>query len=240
MGLPGPIIKGTGQLGDSSILPTWVGLNASAVMSDALGIPVVVNNDANLGALGEWVWGDARGSEVLVFVKASTGIGAGIMLDGRLFDGYGGTAGELGHTIVDPRGPICRCGNRGCLEMLAGGPAVLDSLRPVRPDLASLGDVIAAARAGDPGCARALGDSGRAIGTALATLCNLINPRCIVVGGELAAAGDLLLDPMREAMTGAAIRSAGQDVQLGLSKLGSRAGVLGAVALALTTLHDEI
>ncbi|MCW3047489.1 MAG: hypothetical protein JWO74_1773 [Solirubrobacterales bacterium] len=240
MGLPGPINRATGQIGDSAILPGWVGVNASKAMSDALGLPVSVDNDANLGALAEWVWGAARGCNELAYIKAATGIGAGLITNGRPFGGYGGTAGEIGHTIIDPSGPICRCGNRGCLEMLAGTPALLAALQPTHPDITNAADVIARARDGDSGCARALTDSGRAIGTALATLCNITNPERIIVGGELGAAGDLVLDPMRDALHRGAIRSAGQDVTLCQSTLGERAEVLGAVALALTRLGHAL
>jgi predicted NBD/HSP70 family sugar kinase len=240
MGLPGPINRATSQIGDSAILPGWVGVHAAKAMSAALGLPVNVDNDANLGALAEWIWGAARGCSELAYIKAATGIGAGLIINGRPFAGYGGTAGEIGHTIIDPSGPICRCGNRGCLEMLAGTPAILAALQPTHPQLTSIAEVIARAQDGDTGCARALTDSGRAIGTALATLCNLINPQRIIVGGELGAAGSLLLDPIRDTLDRGAIRSAGQDVTLCQSTLGERAEVLGAVALALTHLGHAL
>jgi DNA-binding Lrp family transcriptional regulator len=124
MGLPGPVHRITGELGDSTILPGWVGIRAAAAMGDTLGLPVTVDNDANLGALGEWTWGAARGYSDVAYLKIATGIGAGLIIGGRPYTGVGGTAGELGHTVLDPTGPICRCGNRGCLEMLAGAPAV--------------------------------------------------------------------------------------------------------------------
>jgi len=129
MGLPGPVHRPTGQLGDSTILPGWVGVRAADAMSEALGHPVEVENDASLGALGEWMWGAGRGAQDLAYLKLATGIGAGLIVRGRPYGGSGGTAGEIGHTIIAPDGPICRCGNRGCLETLAGSDAILGSLR---------------------------------------------------------------------------------------------------------------
>ena len=181
-------------------------------MAKALGRAVAVENDANLGALGEWMWGAGRGADHMAYVKAATGIGAGFIIAGAPYVGAGGTAGEIGHTVVDPAGPICRCGNRGCLETLAGAPAVLGSLRDVHGERLTLPDAVALALKGDAGCARAIADAGSAIGTAVATLCNLLNPQRIVVGGDLGAAGELLLAPLRESLRRGAIRSAADDV----------------------------
>ncbi len=195
--------------------------------------PVEVENDANLGALGEWMWGSGRGVDHMAYVKAATGIGAGFIVAGQPYVGAGGTAGELGHTVVDPGGPICRCGNRGCLETLAGAPAVLGSLRDVHGDDLTLPEAVEFALRGDAGCARAIADAGTAIGTAVATLCNLFNPRRVVVGGDLGHAGELLLEPLRESLRRGAIRSAADDVEVLQGELGERAEVLGAVALVL-------
>jgi predicted NBD/HSP70 family sugar kinase len=230
MGLPGPVHRPTGELGDSTILPGWVGVRAADAMSEALGHPVEVENDASLGALGEWMWGAGRGAEDLAYLKLATGIGAGLIVRGRPYGGSGGTAGEIGHTIIDPDGPLCRCGNRGCLETLAGSDAILASL-PGAP--ATLGEAIAAALAGDPASARAIETAGGRIGSAVATLCNILNPQRVVVGGDLAAAGDLLLDPLAAALRRGAVRSAAEDVTVVTGALGDRAEVLGAVALVL-------
>jgi predicted NBD/HSP70 family sugar kinase len=233
MGLPGPVQRTTGELGDSTILPGWVGVRAGEAMEKALGLPVEVENDANLGALSEWMWGAGRGCDQMAYLKIATGIGAGLILDGRPFVGAGGTAGEIGHTPVEPGGPICRCGNRGCLETVAAVPSVLESLRSTHGDDLTIRDVIAGARNGDAGCRRAIADAGQTIGTAAANLCNLVNLERLVVGGDLGAAGELLLVPLREALERAAIRSAATDVELVEGALGERSEVLGAVALAL-------
>ncbi len=233
MGLPGPVHRPSGELGNSTILPGWVGVRASDAVSAALGHAVQVENDANLGALGEWMWGAGRGADHMAYVKASTGIGAGFIVAGQPYVGAGGTAGEIGHTVIDPGGPICRCGNRGCLETLAGAPAVLGSLRDVHSDDLTLSEAVAYALRGDAGCQRAIADAGAAIGTAVATLCNLFNPHRVIVGGDLGAAGELLLGPIRDSLARGAIRSAADDVEVVQGALGERAEVLGAVALVL-------
>jgi len=232
MGLPGPVHR-TGVVGSSAILPGWAGTHAAERMSDRLGMEVWLGNDANLGALAEATWGAGRDAGGLVYLKLATGIGAGIVIDGRLFEGAGGTAGEIGHTSLDETGDICRCGSRGCLETYASAAAIAGLLsrslgEPLTPD-----DVLRRAVDGEPGCRRALADAGRHIGAAVADLCNLINPERIVVGGSMAVAGDLLLDPLREAVGLRAIPSAAEDVEIVLGELGERAELLGAVALVL-------
>jgi predicted NBD/HSP70 family sugar kinase len=233
LGLPGPVHRPSGELGNSTILPGWAGTRAAEAVAEALDLPVEVENDANLGALGEWMWGAGRGAAHMAYVKAATGIGAGFIVANAPYVGAGGTAGELGHTVVDPGGPICRCGNRGCLETYAGAPAILLSLRDVHGDGLTLQDAVALAIRGDAGCMRAIADAGTAIGTAVATLCNLFNPHRVVVGGDLGAAGELLLIPLRESLLRGAIRSAAEDVTVVQGELGGRAEVLGAVALVL-------
>lgn len=232
VGLPGPV-HSTGELGDSTILPGWVGVPAAGALQEVLGMPVNVDNDANLGALSESKWGAGVGVRDLVYLKASTGIGAGLVIDGRLFRGAGHTAGEIGHTVLDPGGPVCRCGNRGCLEMYAGSAAILSALQPTHPDVTDLAGAVQSAKEGDAGCSRVVADAGRAIGTALATLCNIVNPAQVIVGGTLGEAGELLLEPMRAALRRGAVRSAAEDVQIVGASLGHDAELMGAVALAL-------
>ena len=239
MGLPGPVHT-TGELGDSTILPGWVGVRAGDALRTALGMPVSVDNDANLGALSESKWGAGAGVRDLVYLKASTGIGAGLIIDGRLFRGAGHTAGEIGHTVIDPGGPVCRCGNRGCLEMYAGAEAILSALRATHPDVVDLAGTVTRAHDGDPGCRRVVADAGRAIGSALATLCNIVNPARVIVGGTLGEAGELLLEPMRASLRAGAIRSAAEDVAIVRASLGHDAELMGAVALALERVELRV
>src|SRR5918994_607813 len=232
MGLPGPV-HSSGVVGSSAILPGWAGTHAAERTSELLGMQVWLRNDANLGALAEATWGAGRGAPAVVYLKLATGIGAGIVIDGRLFGGAGGTAGEIGHTSLDETGDICRCGSRGCLETYASGTAIASLLSRSLAEELMLDDVLARAIEGDPGCRRALADAGRHIGAAVADLCNLINPERIVVGGSMAVAGDVLLDPLREAVGLRAIPSAAEDVEIVPGELGGRAELLGAVALVL-------
>jgi predicted NBD/HSP70 family sugar kinase len=232
LGLPGPIHRSTGTVGSSAILPGWTDVRIAEVMSERLALPVHVDNDANLGALAELHWGAGHGASTFVYLKMSTGIGAGLVIGGRLFHGAGGTAGEIGHTTVDEAGPICRCGNRGCLEMVAAAPALAELLRPTRGEVTGE-RVVELALEGDPGCRRAIADAGSYAGQAVANLCNLFNPERIVVGGSLGAAGEVLLGPLREAVRRRVIPSAVEDVEIVPGVLGDRAELLGAVALVL-------
>jgi predicted NBD/HSP70 family sugar kinase len=233
MGLPGPVHAATGTVGSTSILPGWVGVAAARAMSDRLSLPVSVDNDANLGALAEHVWGAGEGVPDMIYLKLATGIGAGLVLGGRLYVGAGGTAGELGHTIIDEHGPVCRCANRGCLETLASGAATVELLRPTLGEDLTLSRVVELTLDGQPAATRVVADAGRHIGRAVANLVNLLNPSRIVVGGEMAACGDVLLDPLRQECLRHTISSAGDDVEIHHSPLGDRAQVLGALALVL-------
>jgi len=240
MGLPGPVLADTGHMADSTILPGWVGIDAAAAVSEALGLTVEVDNDANLGAIAEWTWGSGRGCSHLAYLKVSTGIGAALILDDRPYRGGAGTAGEIGHTVLDPGGQICRCGNRGCLEMLAGTPVLLEALRPIHGADLTTEKLVELAIAGDLPCRRVIADAGRAIGVALANVCNLINPTRVVVGGELGAAGDLLLTPIRESLERSAIAPATKHLELVPGSLGQRAEVLGALAIAVRGLMQPV
>jgi predicted NBD/HSP70 family sugar kinase len=239
MGLPGPIDRETGLVHSQPILPSWIGLNPAAEMEDRLGIPVHLDNDANVGALGESTFGAGRGTRVMAYLRLSAGIGAGLVIDGQLFRGARGIAGEIGHVLVDPQGPICRCGNRGCLETFVAGPALCELLRRSHGPL-TVAQLLAHADEGDAGCQRVIADAGRALGRAVADLCNYLNPDLVVVGGELSAAGDLVLAPMREAVRRFAIPAAAEDVEIVAGALGDRAELLGALALAGHESEDPL
>jgi predicted NBD/HSP70 family sugar kinase len=232
--LSGPIDHDRGAVRPTAILPGWEGLAVAAEMSRRLGdLPVHLDNDANLGALAEVTLGAARNARNALYVMVSSGIGAGLIIEGRPYRGGGGMAGEIGHVLVDETGPICRCGNRGCLETYISGPALTDLLRRSRGEVLGVGDIVRLAHGGDAGCQRAIADAGRVLGRAVAAICNVLNPDTVVVGGDLGEAGDLLLDPMREAVGRYAIAPAAEDARVVAGVLGERAQVLGALALAL-------
>ncbi len=234
VGLPGPVAQATGEVASATILPGWVGIAVLAELRDRLGVPVLVDNDVNLGALAEAADGAGRDETDLLYVMLGEGIGAGLVLNGRPYRGKAGFAGELGHVLADPAGVVCRCGNRGCLETVAAGPALLDLLRRSHGDALTTEGMLALAREGDVGCRRVIADAGRAVGEAVAGICNLLNPGRVVVGGELAAAGDLLLDGIRETLRRAALPAATQGLDVEAGVLGDRAVVLGALALVVS------
>src|SRR5215213_2408881 len=233
MGLPGPISQPDGTVASPNILPGWTGMRVADEMSERLGMTVFVENDANLDALAESVWGAGRGFAQMAYIKAASGIGAGIVHDGRLFRGTSGTAGEIGHTTVAEDGPICRCGNRGCLELYAGGVAILAALRQSHADIETLEQVVSLAHDNHPACTRVLADAGSHVGVAIANLVNLLNPARVVVGGELSQAGETLLAPMRIAAERSAVPAAVEAVEIVPGVLGQRAEVLGGLALVL-------
>jgi predicted NBD/HSP70 family sugar kinase len=240
VGVPGPVDAATGEIDTATIMTGWAGVRPAEELRGRLGMPVHVDNDANLGALGEMVGGAGRGCGHLVYLKLSNGVGAGIVADGRLYRGAGGIAGEIGHITVDAGGPVCRCGNRGCLETLVGGPYLLQMLpRPVGRDEPppTLLSVIASAMAGDPGCRRILSDAGRALGSGVAILANLFNPRLVILGGELAQAGDLLVQSIRQTAELGAIPGAVRGLQVVRGKLDERAQIVGALTLAATVVQ---
>lgn len=239
LGVPGPIDVESGALGSTAILPGWSGINPRQEMSDRLGVPVQVDNDANLGALGELVWGGGRGVKDLAYIKVASGVGAGLVIDGRIYRGPGGTAGEIGHITLDESGPVCRCGNRGCLETFTAARYVLELLRGSHGEGLTVPRMVQLAREGDPGCRRVTGDVGRHIGMGVASLCNLLNPSRIVLGGDLAEAGELVLGPIRESVSRYAIPSAAQRLSVVPGALGARAEVLGALALVLSEMGDS-
>ena len=240
IGIPGPVDRVRGTAGSATILPGWVGLQIASEMRERLGMPVEIENDANLGALAELRWGAGRDCLNFAYVKAATGIGAGLVIDGKMLPGFSGTAGEIGHTTLDESGALCYCGNRGCLETVASGPAIIELIGPANGEVLSLAAVVQRAVAGDPRCRRAVADAGREIGVAIAGLCNLINPERVIVGGLLSRAGDILLQPMRESIRRYAVQAAAENLDVRPAVFVERAELLGSLALAQDSGHRSI
>jgi predicted NBD/HSP70 family sugar kinase len=232
IGLPGPLDSATHLIGVGAILPEWVGFDVVSVLREELQVPVRIDNDANLGMLAEARHGAARDVAHAIYLKVSTGLGAGILLNRTLHRGAVGSAGELGHTPLDPDGIVCRCGSRGCLETVASVTAVLEMLRPTLGPRLTLGDVLDLAARGDRACGRVIEDVGRNIGRGVAVLGNLFDPALVLLGGPLAAAGEPFLDAVRETVRRTCIPSIGARLRVEASALGARAEVLGAVSLA--------
>jgi predicted NBD/HSP70 family sugar kinase len=233
MGLAAPVDRTTGQLVANGILPGWHGIRPASEMEARLGVPVHIENDANAGALGEKLFGAGQGVDDLVYVRLSAGIGAGMILSGRPYHGSLGVAGEIGHVLSDPKGPICRCGNRGCLETIASPVAVAALLERSMGEPVSVATLLELVAADHRGARRAVGDAGEAAGTVLAALVNVLNPELLLIGGELAAAGDAILDPIRAALARHCVAPASAAVRVAAGTLGPKAEVLGAAALIL-------
>ncbi len=231
--LSGPIDRLSGLVSSATILPDWVGVDVANWLGQRLEVPVHVENDANLGALSESVLGAGRGASEMAYVMLSAGIGGGLILGGRLYRGARGGAGEIGHVTVDATGHMCRCGSRGCLETLVGAAALIESLRRSHGEGMTVERMIALAREGDPGAQRVIADAGRAVGRVAGALCNQFNPERLVVGGELALAGELLLGPLRESIGRCALPAAAGEVRVVAGELGERAELMGALALVV-------
>jgi glucokinase len=222
------------------------------VMSEQLGIPVFIDNDGNVTTLAETRFGAARGARDVVGLTIGTGIGGGLVLDGKLYRGHAGSAAELGHMVIDKDGPRCQgnCPNNGCLEAVASGTAIgREGIEAAEqePDsdlgrAAAAGDVITGelvtqlALGGDEVSRMVIGQIGRQLGIGLANFANIFNPEVIVVGGGAMAAGDLLLEPARAEMIARALRPNRDQVRVVAARFGNDAGMLGAGVLALDEL----
>ena len=236
MGLPCPIVDGVVM--SSAIMPAWVGLDARRLAQKRFGIRVHLDNDANLGALGEHRHGVGRQHANVIFVKVSSGVGAGLILDGQLFRGTHGTAGEIGHLTFDEQGPLCRCGSRGCLEAYAATGHALEMMRMHLPaarqedSQAAIDAVIESAKQGNVAARRVFEDAGLHLGWGLATLTNLLNPGVIAVGGDMSHAGDLLLDSARVGLRRHVVSGAAS-TPVEVAQLGDRASLVGGLVLAM-------
>ncbi len=224
------------------IHPAWRGRAILEPLDDSFGVPVFVDNDANLGAVAEHAWGQAAGVDDFLYLKVATGVGAGLMIGGEIYRGSTGVAGEIGHIVVDPRGPECVCGGRGCLATFVGTGALVERARKLlgdsppsalangKLDIKSIED---AALADDPVALRVVHEAARHLGIALAGVLNLMNPGSVVVGGGLARVGDRLLVPLREAVLRRTLVASAAAADMGISELGPRATALGAATHVL-------
>jgi predicted NBD/HSP70 family sugar kinase len=229
MGLPAPLSNGVVM--SSAILPGWVGVDAHEEAAAAFGVDVLIENDANLGALAEHRHGHGRGHANVVFVKVSSGVGAGLILDGKLFRGTTGISGEIGHLTLDEQGPLCRCGSRGCLEAYAASGTALDMMHEQMP-AATIDDIIEAARHGNVSALRVFEDAGLHLGWGLAMVTNLLNPGVILVGGDMSHAGELLLESARLGLRRHVLAGTTTTPVL-IAALGDRASMIGALVLAI-------
>ena len=222
-----------GALGAEGIMPGWTGIRPAAELERRTGLTTQLINDANAGALAEHLYGAGRNTDDMIYIRLSAGIGAGIVVAGRLLLGVGGLAGEIGHLSAVQGGLVCRCGNRGCLETIASPVAIARLLQeswdqPVAPD-----DIPRLLAENRTGARRVIDDAGEAVGRALAGFVTLVNPRLIIVGGDLATIGEPLFTPIRRAIARFALPSAVPQVTVVAGELGSMAEVRGAAGRVL-------
>lgn len=240
LGIPAPVSTLTGRIPLHNVLPNWVEVDAAFELGRRLGIKVTVENDANLGALGEAIYGAAAGEPVVLYVKVATGIGSGIVIHQQIFRGATGAAGEIGHVQVDQDGELCRCGARGCLETLVSLPRMLEALRPVVDQDLDLNAFQGLLQRRHSGALRVTSDAGRQVGRVVADQCTLLNPSRMVVGGPIPEANIVLAASIRSVAERFAHPAAEEAMMVVPAVLGARAEVLGAVALARErAAHDQ-
>ncbi len=245
--LPGPIDPKTGILFAAPNIPGWINLPVRQTIQERFQVPVVVGNDANLAALGEWRYGAGRGHHDLLYLTISTGIGGGVIMNDRLLLGHRGLATELGHITVLPDGPLCGCGQRGHLEALASGTAIAHYVAqelangtpcslPVSPTPTAR-DISLAAQAGDELCRQAIAAAASYLGIGVANYLHVFNPSIVILGGGVSQMGDLLFKPMRAGLEQNVISPAYlTDLTITTAALGDDAGLMGALAYAQTAL----
>jgi glucokinase-like ROK family protein len=224
------------------VLPAWRGKSGFEPLGERYGVPLIIDNDANLGALAEHWWGGGRGIDDFAYIKIATGIGGGYVIGGEIYRGATGVAGEIGHLAIDPNGAPCVCGLRGCLATLVGAPALVARAREMLADMPNSklenGDLTIdtiedAALAGDPLALRLVKEAAEHIGIALAGLLNVMNPAMVILGGGLSRLGELLLVPVRETVRSRTLVSSVAAAEIRTSELGPQAVALGAATLVL-------
>ncbi len=231
------------------VLPEWKGKLGIDMLARRFDTKVLVDNDANLGALAEHWWGVGRGVDDIAYIKVATGIGSGHVIDGEIYRGSTGVAGEIGHIAVDPQGKRCICGLRGCLVTLVGTRALVEraaELNAEFPDSGlagketSINEIEEAALAGDPLALKVANEAAGHLGRAVAGMMNLLNPSLVIIGGGLARLGDLLIEPLRETINSRTLISSIAAAEIRASELGPLSGAIGAATMVLkASLEDS-
>lgn len=252
IGCGGPLDRKSGTLHKVSNLPGWEGLCLTRVFSEQFGAPAYLDNDATAAALGEAMFGAGRGIDCFIYFTISTGIGGGIVIDGRPYRGCSENAGEFGHAKIIPDGPPCNCGDRGCLESLASGTSIariaregleagaksiLDQWVSSRRDITA--ELVARAAAqGDSFAGEVWSRAMYHLGIGVANAVNVLNPRLVILGGGVTKAGQMLLAPVRETVRRRAMRPLAADVEIVLAANGDLTGLLGAIAVAIESFLE--
>lgn len=245
IGVPGPVITEAGMVIAPPIMPGWDRYPIRTRLEKMWGHPVTLNNDAELGALGEWAYGAGRGEKNIAYIKVGSGIGAGLILNQQIYGGTMGAAGEIGHLTIDENGPLCDCGNHGCLEAFAGGHAIAKQgqslarsgkrtlLAGIPVEKITAYEVAEAAKQGDLYAQEILRKAGTHVGIAIAGLINLFNPSVVIIGGGVAQVGDIITAPIRQAVRERAMHASEQSVRITTGMLGRRSVLIGATVQAV-------
>ena len=247
IGCGGPLDRKTGVLHQAPNLPGWEGICLTKIFGEAFGAPACLDNDATAAALGELTFGAGKGVRNFVYLTISTGIGGGIVIDGKIYRGHGENAGEFGHAKIRPDGPKCLCGDRGCLESLASGTSIAriarerltsDTQTVLRlwvssPEQITAELVANAAREGDEFAAGMWFEAMENLGIGVANAVNVLNPRLVILGGGVTKAGDLLFEPVRKVVSERAMKALAADVEIVPAANGDLVGLMGAIAVAM-------
>lgn len=238
VGVPGQIDRRSYIVGVSLPGQAWSKVDVGSILAKYLPFPLFLENNSRLEAFAEKQWGAGQATENMVFLDFSSGVGLALFNDGRLFRGSIGAAGEVGHMSTDVNGPVCPCGNRGCLVLRTGIGHILSLLRPALGANASWEDVVAATAAGDPNCVAVISEIGTVVGRFLAGIANLLNPELIVIGGDLAQTGDQFVSPIAAAVNQHSLPMSGSNLKVVQAQLlpGAGTGARGGSALALREL----
>jgi glucokinase len=237
IGCGGPLDSAAGVLIAPLHLPGWTDVPVVELAAAEFSLPVVLDNDATAAAAGEHRFGAGRGASNMLYLTVSTGVGGGIILDGRVFRGRTGNGGELGHVTVDWRGRLCKgCGRLGCLEAYASGTSIAERAREAGLSLETASDVAAAARSGDTVAKRVWNETCEALACGVASLANVFEPERVVIGGGVSREGEQLLGPVREQVRAAAIGPVARSLEVVAAELGDTVGVVGAAAVAFERL----
>ena len=248
IGCGGPMDRKAGILHDVPNLPGWKGLSLTKIFGKEFDVPAYLDNDATAACIGEFMFGAGKGVDDMVYFTISTGIGGGIIADGRVYRGYGDNAGEFGHTKVLIDGPSCPCGDKGCLEALCSGTSIAKRIKKLICDtnpetilLSYVDDVdkitaehvSKAASEKDPFAYAFWQETMMYLGIGIANIVNILNPRLVVLGGGVTKAGDMLFDPVREVVSKRAMLPLAADCDIVPAANGDLTGLFGAVALAV-------
>jgi len=246
--VPSPINPAKQNQLSEVVLPEWQGELGLDFLEREYGVPIMVDNDANLGALSEYWWGEGRGTSDLAYIKVATGVGSGHIINGEIYRGASGVAGEIGHIAIDSKGKPCICGLRGCLVTLVGGRALIESAyelagdypgSPLASGIPTAGDIEKAALDGDSLALRIVNEAANHLGSAVASMMNLLNPSHVIIGGDFARLEGLLIEPLRMAVHERTLVSSVAAAEISASKLGPMSVAIGASTLILKNALED-